>query len=86
MFLILTELVDFLWKGITAYASTDEGRQELNDIFAAVEAEGIDIPFYQSDEEADEPPLDLNRSGKQPTDYAARFLEKHPEFAKRGEQ
>jgi hypothetical protein len=85
MLKILTEVMDFLWKGVSAYASTDEGRQELNDILDAVEAEGIDIPFYSSQAGPEEPPLDLrNREGGE-KDYSD-FVRKHPELFRKEQQ
>lgn len=46
MFNILQLLVAFVWESLYTYAASEEGGAELRVILDAVEASGIDIPFY----------------------------------------
>lgn len=77
MFNALTELLQFLWQGITAYASTDEGREQLQQILDALEADGIDVPFYEPQQ-----PLDVNQQEGSFRSNYSDFLTRHPEFVK----
>ena len=85
MFTVLTELVDFVWKAIQVYAASDEGRAELNEILDAVEAAGIDIPFYEptgeTGEGGDVGDIGSNGESDLQAERARKFAERHPELA-----
>lgn len=76
MFAILTEIVDFIWKAIVVYASSDQGKAELEDIAQALENAGIDVPFWQPEGEQ---PLDMAQEGS-PAVVSDAFRKRHPEL------
>lgn len=40
-------LIKFVWDALATHAASDEGEGQLKDVLNAVEAAGIDVPFYE---------------------------------------
>jgi len=84
----LVKLFKWLVEAAVEYARTDEGGAGLQEIADELEAEGIDIPFYEPSEQGE--PLTMNSNPDDPraaAQQAAAFRAKHPElFNKRGVQ
>ena len=50
---LLWLMLKFLLESVYAYASSDQGQQELTVILNTAEADGIDVPFYTPPSQGD---------------------------------
>lgn len=79
------KLVVWLVEAAVAYNKTDVGSAGLVEIENELEAEGIDVPFFEPTDQQGQP-LDLGAiavaSGVVNADQVARFKAKHPEIFK----
>ena len=78
MFNILSLLVNFVWEAIQTHASSDEGKQELETILTAVEAAGIDVPFWEPSSQ--DIGNDVDGSESSADARATSFRDRHPDL------
>jgi len=79
MFAILSDFVKWVLDACLVFNSTEEGRERLTVIADALEAAGVDIPFYEPSEN----PLNM-QAQRAPNGNAserdASFRSRHPEL------
>lgn len=53
---VLLLAVEFAVKAVEFYCQTDQGKAEAEALFAQLEAEGLDFPFWEPDQSGDTTP------------------------------
>jgi hypothetical protein len=68
----LLKVLEWLYEAAVTYAASDQGSTELTKILDELEADGIDVPFYEPSESKVDVSAQSAQASNQPSDYVPR--------------